>query len=172
MNPKNMDHRAGRPASSPMRAIRRTPSARKAHPITLKHIDQVIEGARAMHNRLITALVLGLVLIVPATTQAHEAAKGRHGGWRVDAGRYHAERVAEGTPNVIVYLGDADDKPIPAAGFKATAIIIIDGESQRFALAPAEGSKLIGTAPAPVKRRVKGVVQLTAPDGSTTQGKF
>ncbi|MFN3745990.1 MAG: hypothetical protein ACK4TL_14915 [Hyphomicrobiaceae bacterium] len=125
-----------------------------------------------MPNRLIAALALGLALILPAMTHAHEAAKGRHGGWRVDAGKYHAELVADGTPNVIVYLSDGDDKPIPAAGFKATAIFIIDGKSQRFALAPAEGSKLVGTAPAPVKRGVKGVVQLTAPDGSTAQGKF
>lgn len=73
---------------------------------------------------------------------------------------------------MIVYLSDADDKPIAASGFKATAIFIIDGKSQRFALAAAEGSKLVGTAPAPVKRGIKGVVQLTAPDGSSAQGKF
>jgi hypothetical protein len=125
-----------------------------------------------MPKRFIAALALGLALVLPTIAHAHEAAKGRHGGWRVDAGKFHAELVADGTPNVIVYLSDADDKPIPAAGFKGTAIFIIGGKSQRFALAPAEGSKLVGTAPAPVKRGVKGVVQLTAPDGSSAQGKF
>jgi hypothetical protein len=92
-----------------------------------------------MPNRLISALALGLAVLVPAMAQAHEAAKGRHGGWRVDAGKYHTELVVDGTPNVTVYLSDADDKPLPAAGFKATAIFIIDGKSQRFALAPADG---------------------------------
>lgn len=125
-----------------------------------------------MPNHLIYALALGLALVTPTMTQAHEAAEGRHGGWRVDAGKYHAELVLDGTSNVAVYLSDADDKPIPAAGFKATAILIIGGKSKRFALAPAEGSRLVGTAPAPVKRGVKGVVQLTAPDGSSAQGKF
>ncbi len=122
--------------------------------------------------RRIAIALLGLALIAPALAVAHEAAKGRHGGWRVDAGKYHTELVVDGTPNVIVYLSDADDKPIPAAGFKGTAIFIIDGKSQRFALAAAEGSKLVGTAPVPVKRGIKGVVQLTAPDGSSAQGKF
>ncbi len=49
---------------------------------------------------------------------------------------------------------------------------IIDGKSSRFALASGEGSKLVATAPAPIKVGIKGVVQLTAPDGSSAQGKF
>lgn len=125
-----------------------------------------------MPIRFVSRLALGLALLAPTIVQAHEAAKGRHGGWRVDAGKYHAELVADGSPNVVVYLSDADDKPVPAAGFKATAILIIAGKSQRFALTAADGSKMVGTAPAPVKRGVKGVVQLTAPDGSSAQGKF
>lgn len=122
--------------------------------------------------RRIAIVSLGLTLLAPALALAHEAAKGRHGGWRVDAGKYHTELVVDGSPNVTVYLSDADDKPIPAAGFKATAIFVIDGKSRRFALAPADGSKLVGAAPVPVKRGSKGVVQLTAPDGSSAQGKF
>lgn len=122
--------------------------------------------------RLMSTIALSVALLAPTFALAHDAAKGRHGGWRVDAGKYHTELVVDGSSNVVVYLSDADDKPIPAAGFKGTAIFIIDGKSQRFALAPSEGSKLVGTAPAPIKRGVKGVVQLTAPDGSSAQGKF
>ena len=122
--------------------------------------------------RLKSTIALSVALLAPALTLAHDAAKGRHGGWRVDAGKFHTELVVDGSSRVVVYLSDADDKPIPATGFKGTAIFIIDGKSQRFALAPAEGSKLVGTAPAPIKRGVKGVVRLTAPDGSSAQGKF
>ena len=91
---------------------------------------------------------------------------------RVDAGKYHTELLVDGTPNVVVFLSDADDKPIAATNFKANAIFIVDGKSLRFALTPADGSKLIGTAPAAVKPGVKGAIQLTAPDGETVQGKF
>jgi len=119
-----------------------------------------------------STIALSVALLAPALALAHDAEKGRNGGWRVDAGKYHTELVVDGSSNVVVYLSDSDDKPIPATGFKGTAIFIIGGKSQRFALAPAEGSKLVGTAPAPIKRGVKGVVQLTAPDGSSVQGKF
>lgn len=119
---------------------------------------------------MLMALPLALAFAAPLT--AHEAAKGHNGGLRVDAGKYHTELLVDGSTNVAVFLSDENDKPIPAAGFKATAILIIDGKSQRIELKPADASKMIGTAQASVKPGVKGVVQLTAPDGSTAQGKF
>lgn len=120
--------------------------------------------------RTIAYAALSVMLTAPLF--AHEAAKGRNGGWRVDAGKYHTELVVDGSTRIAVFLSDVDDKPIPAAGFKATAILVIDGKSQRIELTPAEASKMIGTAPSPVKPGVKGVVRLTAPDGETAQGKF
>jgi len=122
-------------------------------------------------HRLAT-IALSLVLMTGSAVLAHEAAKGRNGGLRVDAGIYHTELLVDGTTNVAVFLSDADDKPIPAKDFKANAILVIDGKSQRFTLSPAEGSKLVGTAPVPVKPGVKGAIQLTAPDGATAQAKF
>lgn len=122
-------------------------------------------------HRLAT-IALSLVLMTSFAAFAHETAKGRNGGLRVDAGKYHTELLVDGTNNVAVFLSDADDKPIPAKGFKANAILVIGGKSQRFPLTPAEGSKLVGTAPAPVKPGVKGAIQLSAPDGATAQAKF
>lgn len=122
--------------------------------------------------RSISAAALALAIAFSSPLQAHEAAKGRNGGLRVDAGKYHTELVVDGSTNVVVHLSDVDDKPIPASGFKATAILIIDGKSQRVELTPTEPSKLVGTAPGAVKPGVKGVVQLTSPDGATQQGKF
>lgn len=122
--------------------------------------------------RLCLALALGALLGLTSASLGHEPAKGRNGGLRVDAGKYHTELVVNGTTTVVVYLSDADDKPIPAAGFKGNAILVIGAKSERFPLAPGEGSRLVGTAPSPVAAGVKGVVQITAPDGSTAQGKF
>ena len=120
----------------------------------------------------IAALALSFVLMTSSFAVAHEAAKGQNGGLRVDAGKFHTELLVDGTNNVTVFLSDADDKPIPAKDFKANAIFVIDGKSQRFALTPADGSKLVGTAPAPVRPGVKGAIQLTAPDGASAQAKF
>ena len=122
-------------------------------------------------HRLAT-IALSVLLTTGTVALAHEAAKGHNGGLRVDAGAYHAELLVDGTTNVAVFLSDVNDKPIPAKDFKASAILVIDGKTQRFPLTPAEGSKLIGTAPAAVKPGVKGAIQLTAPDGATAQAKF
>lgn len=124
-------------------------------------------------NRIrIAVLSLAAALAAAPAAFAHEAAKGHNGGLRVDAGKYHAELVVNGTPTVAVFLSDADDKPIPVAGFKANAILVIDGKSQRFELAPADGSKLTGTAPVAVQPGTKGAIQITAPDGTTAQAKY
>lgn len=121
-----------------------------------------------------TPILALLVLLATASAAlAHEPRPGPNGGLKVDAGsRYHAELVAAGTPDVVLFLYDANDKPIPSAGFRANAILVIDGKSQRFPLQPADGSKMTGTAPVAVPKGVKGAVQLTAPDGTTAQAKF
>ncbi len=121
----------------------------------------------------IPLIALAAALLMPVLALAHDPRPGPNGGLKVDAGsRYHAELVAKGTSEVVVFLYDAADKPIPSAGFRAQAILVIDGKTQRFPLQPADGSKLVGTAPVAVPAGVKGAVQLTAPDGSTAQAKF
>ena len=95
------------------------------------------------------------------------------GGIKVDAGAsHHAELVANGTPQVVVFLLDANDQPILALGYRAHAILIVDGGTQRFALQPGEGNRLVGTAPVPVPTGTKGAVQITGPDGATAQARF
>lgn len=118
----------------------------------------------------IAALLFGLFLSIPAI--AHEPGKGPNGGLQVDAGSWHAELVANGTATVVVYLSDAEGKTIPAKGFKANAVFVVDGKPQRFALEPVEGAKLVGTAPVAVPAGSKGAVQLASPDGKTGQAKF
>lgn len=118
------------------------------------------------------AVLLALFLMVPGLAFAHEPRPGPNCGLMVDAGNYHAELVADGSDTVTVFLFDAADQPIDSAGFKATAILVVNSKPARFALEPAGGQKLTGKAPGAVQAGVKGAVQLTAPDGSTAQAKF
>ncbi|MBM3643695.1 MAG: hypothetical protein FJX02_05030 [Alphaproteobacteria bacterium] len=121
--------------------------------------------------RVFTMALAGLLFALPVS--AHEPRDGPHGGRLVDAGTsWHLELVATGVPEVTAYLSDAQDKPISAGGFRAQAILVVDGKAVRFALEPAADNRLVGRAPVPVPRGVKGAVQLTAPDGSTAQAKF
>lgn len=115
-----------------------------------------------------------IALLAAATFAfAHDPRPGPNGGLKVDAGaRHHAELVANGTPQVVVFLFDANDKPVPAQGYRANAILVVGGATQRFPLQPAEANRLVGTAPVAVPAGVKGAVQIVAPDGATAQARF
>lgn len=113
------------------------------------------------------ALALSL-MAAPAV--AHEPRKGPNGGDLVDAGAYHIEVIGNGT-TLDVLVTDSVDRPVPVSGFKALAIIVIDGKTQRVPLEPTtDASKLTGVAPASITT-VKGAVQLTSPDGKTATGR-
>jgi hypothetical protein len=118
----------------------------------------------------LSSLALALTLIA-APAFPHEPRKGPNGGALVDAGSYHIEVVGSGS-TLEVLVSDATDKPLPAAGFKALAIIVIDGKTQRISLEPtADGKKLTGTAPGALGT-VKGAVQLIDRDGKTATGRI
>lgn len=121
--------------------------------------------------RLTIAAAVFATSLLSAT--AHEPRKGPNGGVLVDAGKsLHVELIARGSEEVSVILSDSNDKPVVAAGYKANAILIVGGKPQRFALEPAEGSRLVGKAPVAVPAGTKGALQLTTPDGKTAQAKF
>ena len=111
------------------------------------------------------------VLLAASSAFAHETGNGPNGGRVTDAGKYHVELVAKDKV-VDVYLLDGSEKPVPADGFKATAILVANGKSARIALTPAGASRLTGTSEVPLTSAPKGAVQLTAPDGSTASGRF
>jgi hypothetical protein len=121
----------------------------------------------------------GIVLagsILAATAAAAHAhgkgsAKGPNGGAITHAGNYHVELVTKGT-TVDLFVTDGKDRPVPAQGMQATALLVVKGKPQRVALEPAEGSRLSGEASVPLPARVKGAVRLTSPNGKTAQGKF
>jgi hypothetical protein len=119
------------------------------------------------------AAVLGAFALMMATAHAHEPRTGPNGGRLVDAGdRYHVELVADGSPNVFLYLYDAEDRPIPSEGFSGNAILVVDGKTQRFALTPDAETRLSGQAPVGVPLETKGAIQLKTPDGASAQAKF
>ncbi|MGL4240306.1 MAG: hypothetical protein ACRCTI_04255 [Beijerinckiaceae bacterium] len=120
--------------------------------------------------RTLTTIAAAAILM-SSSAIAHEPRKGPNGGELVDAGSYHIEVIGKGTM-IEVLVSDAADKPLSATGFKALAIMVISGKTQRIALEPtADGKKLIGEASAPLTS-VKGAVQLTDRDGRTATGRI
>ena len=122
-------------------------------------------------KRSILTLAFSFVLMQMAS--AHEPRPGPNGGLKVDAGsQFHAELVLDGTPQVILFLYDANDKPVSSEGYRANAILIVNGATQRFALQAIDGNKFIGTAPVGIPKGTKGAVQLIGPNGATAQAKY
>lgn len=116
---------------------------------------------------LLIALAIALTALPAA---AHEAANGPNGGRIADAGSYHVELVARGDA-LEAFLTDSGEKPVAPAGFKGTALLVVDGKPQRITLAP-EGARLAGKSPVPLPASPKGAVQLTSPDGKTASARF
>lgn len=119
---------------------------------------------------ILPRVTLVAALLAATTVCAHETS-GQHGGRVTDAGKFHVELVAKGE-TVEVFLSDGEQKPVAAAGFKGTAILVVGGKPTRVPLQPADGNRLTGTAPVALGDSPKGAVQLTGPDGATASGKF
>src|SRR5690349_10787048 len=95
-------------------------------------------------SMILQRLTLVAGLLAATATYAHETA-GRHGGRVADAGNFHVELVAKGE-TVDVFVSDGAQKPVPTAGFKGTAILVVGGKPARVRLVPADGNRLTGKA--------------------------
>lgn len=115
-------------------------------------------------------MFVAALLLLARPLAAHEPRLGPNGGALVDAGAYHVELAMRGT-TVELFVSDSADKPLPAAGFKAIAVLVIEGAPQRVVLQPVTGNRLSGQAAIAAVGPPKGVVLLTGPDGKTAQAR-
>lgn len=123
-----------------------------------------------MYRLLVIALA---ALVIASSAEAHAPQAGPNGGKIIHAGaNYHVELVASGTTEVVLHLSDMNDKPIAADGYRATAILVVNGQTIRFPMQPGGGSRLVGTAPVAVPAGVRGAVQITTPHGATVQARY
>jgi hypothetical protein len=118
-----------------------------------------------------TILALASMLLTALPAAAHEVEKGPNGGRVVEAGAHHVELVVMENA-VNVFVTDASDKPVSINGFKGVAIFTMSGKAQRITLEPKGGTRLSGISPVALPGEPVGVVQITAPDGKTAQGRF
>lgn len=121
-------------------------------------------------RRHLPALLAGLVL-APIAARAHEARRGPNGGQKVDIGTNHAELVTAGN-TLRLFLFDGADRPIPALGATAQAIILAGGRQATIALAPMGDNFLMGTGDFLAARGMRAVVTLTLPGQRPVQARF
>ncbi|MBM1174973.1 hypothetical protein [Microvirga arabica] len=118
-------------------------------------------------------LILALTIAAsPLAAAAHEMAKGPNGGPVVDSAGHHVEMVAKGS-ELVLFLTEADDKPLPSAGTKnARAIVQDGGKTATVPLQPADPNRLVGTLTQPLGSGARVVVSATMADGHAVQARF
>ncbi|NBJ13122.1 hypothetical protein [Microvirga arsenatis] len=118
-------------------------------------------------------LVLTLsIAAAPLGATAHEVAKGPNGGPVVDSAGHHVELVAMGS-ELVLFLTEADDKPLASAGTKnARAIVQDGGKTSTVPLQPAEPNRLVGTLAQPLGSGARVAVSATMADGHAVQARF
>ena len=118
-------------------------------------------------------LILALAIAAsPLAAASHEMATGPNGGPVVDSSGHHVEMVAKGS-ELVLFLTEADDKPLASVGTKnARAIVQDGGKTATVQLQPAEPNKLVGALAHPLGPGARVVVSATMADGHTVQARF
>lgn len=122
-------------------------------------------------RRLLLASFALALFGAPFAAVAHEPRRGPNGGQKVDIGTNHAELVAVGN-TLRLFLFDGADRPIPAAGATAQAVILAGGRQATVALAPSGDNVLAGTGDFLAARGMRAVVTLTLPGQRPVQARF
>jgi hypothetical protein len=121
-------------------------------------------------RRTLAAGILAASL-APLAAWAHEPQRGPNGGQKVDLGSSHAELVAEGN-TLRLYLFDASDRPLPASGATAQAVVLAGGRQATVALAPSRDNLLEGQGDFTAVRGMRAVITLTLQGQRPAQARF
>jgi hypothetical protein len=110
-------------------------------------------------------LLAALIASVPSMAPAHGPSRGPNGGQMQDIGSFHGELLAQ-DGRLTFFLYDANDRPLPATGASATAIVLAAGRQQTLAFAPrADGRALVATGEFRAEPSLRVVVQLVPAAG-------
>ncbi|MBM3620652.1 MAG: fimbrial protein [Alphaproteobacteria bacterium] len=112
-----------------------------------------------------TLLTAALLLALPAVALAHGPSRGPNGGQMLDIGDYHGELLAQ-DGRLTFFLYDTNDRPLPASGASATAIVLAGGRQQTLTFAPQpDGKALVASGDFRAEASLRVVVQLVPAAG-------
>jgi len=125
---------------------------------------------------MLRALVVILSLALAGPAFAHSDSKwtkGPQGGHIVDAGggKQHWELVAKGN-ELILYVLDADEKPLNVDGGNAKAQVLIGGKTHNVEFKPAGGNTLKATGEFTAAKGMKVIVKTDKIGGQSFQARL
>lgn len=119
-------------------------------------------------RRLLFACYL---IAMSGIASAHGPARGPHGGQMQDLAGSHVELVAKGS-ELVLYLFDAENKPVPAKDAAATAIVLATGQQETVVLMASDDNAMRGKGRFTGAPGMKVVVSLTLPGQRAQSGRF
>ena len=117
------------------------------------------------------ALAFVVALSGAAFAQHKHGATGPNGGPMEDVAGVHAELIASGT-TLTINVVDEDGKPVKAAGYSASALVVTGSQRETVKLEPAGDSALKATLKSPVATNTQVTLRLKTADGKSGQARF
>jgi len=118
------------------------------------------------------AVVLAAALASSAAFAQHKhSSKGPNGGTMEDVAGVHAELITSGS-TVTFNVLDEDSKPIKAAGYSGSVLIVSGSERETVQLAQAGDSALKGEAKKPIAKGSSITLMLKTDKGKSGQARF
>ena len=132
------------------------------------HVYEIGKGLNMIVRNLVFVLILCAIV---ANADAHGPKRGPNGGEIQDLAGSHVELVAQDN-EIVVYLFDAENKPMPAQGVIATATVLAQGKQEIVTLQPAKGNEMRGRGAFMAQPGLKVVVSLTLPGQRPQLGRY
>lgn len=117
-------------------------------------------------------VMTAVLLALSGNAFSHGAAPApQHGGIVSEASDEHwVELVLRGS-QIVVFVNDQGNKPVPSVQIGAKATVLVGGKSQQVVLTAAEANSLVGKLDVVATGKVTSVVTLTI-DGKTATVRF
>jgi hypothetical protein len=119
-------------------------------------------------RRLTFALCLA---VIPGIASAHGPGRGPNGGQMQDLAGSHVELMAKDS-ELVLYLFDAENKPLSAKGATATATVLTAGQQETVILVAGDDNAIRGKGRLTTAPGMKVIVSLTLPGQRAQSGRF
>jgi hypothetical protein len=119
-----------------------------------------------LRRRYIPGLAAAVLMPASAWAQAGGHSHATNGGQDQKIGTHEAELVAR-SGQIQLHIRDAQDRPVDATQFRATAVILARGNEQRSVeMTPAGENRLAGPLNFPIDGRVRATITLRTASGA------
>ncbi|MDP1830892.1 MAG: hypothetical protein Q8K67_02450 [Geothrix sp.] len=121
----------------------------------------------------VTISLFGVFPLLPTASARADVGVGINGGILADAGAYHVEFIGGAADAVMMFaVSDERQKPFPAGGISAYAIIAQNGQATRLRLLPEADNLLAALPVSPLLTGTTVFVVAKLASGETLKARF